>query len=230
MLARNPPPCQQVPKIFVVNKNVKAILWDFGGVIATSPFERFAAYESDAGLEAGTIRSLNSHNSDSNAWAHLERGELTRKEFCDLFEAEAEASGHLLDAEQVLACLELEVRPAMFNALKLCNEHYTTACLTNNMTQESKVVQTDRERLLENVMGEFDYIFASAQMGIRKPEPQFYLAVLRELGIEAKHAVFLDDLGVNLKPARALGMQTIRVADPHDALYELETITGLKLR
>ena len=76
----------------------------------------------------------------------------------------------------------------------------------------------------------FDEIIESSVVGVRKPEPRFYEIACERLGVDPSECVFLDDLGINLKPARAMGMQTIKVVDPDVALAELETIVGISLR
>ena len=76
----------------------------------------------------------------------------------------------------------------------------------------------------------FDVVVESSKAGCRKPDPRFYEIACEELGIEPSQAVFLDDLGINLKPARAMGMTTIKVTDPGEALRELEAVVGMVLR
>ncbi len=196
---------------------IRAVLWDFGGVITTSPFESFARYERENDLPADFIRGLNAANHHENAWAKMERAQVSMDDFCDLYEAEALAAGHPIDARAVLACLAGEVRPEMVKALRTIKEHgLTQACLTNNFNAMGS------NPLLEV----FDVIVESSRVGVRKPEPRFYEIACEQLGISPDEAVMLDDLGVNLKPARALGMRTIKVVDPDEALRELEAIVG----
>jgi putative hydrolase of the HAD superfamily len=80
------------------------------------------------------------------------------------------------------------------------------------------------------VAGLFEFVLESSKVGVRKPEPAIYLMACERLGVRPEETVFLDDLGINLKPARALGMATIKVDDPDRALAELEEFTGLRLR
>lgn len=205
---------------------IRAVLWDFGGVITTSPFEAFARYERDRGLPRDFIRTLNATDPDDNAWAKLERSEVDLDGFCELYEAEARAAGHELDAREVLACLSGDLRPEMVGALERIHaEGLKQAMLTNNFVGLGEAPSGDgdpRARLREL----FDVVVESSAAGVRKPEPEFYEIALEKLGIEATEAVFLDDLGVNLKPARAMGMVTIKVVDPADALAELEDAVG----
>ncbi|MDQ1402970.1 MAG: putative hydrolase of the superfamily [Actinomycetota bacterium] len=208
--------------------SIKAVLFDFGGVILTSPFDAFERYEERQGLPAGFIRSLNATNHTTNAWAQLESSSVSIDEFCSLFEAEAEAAGAdgRLVAADVLACLSGEVRPHMVEAVRRCHSRpgLTTAMLTNNF------VADEGARDLSSVFAHFDYIIESSKVGVRKPDVRFYEIALREIGVSASEAVFLDDLGINLKPARALGMTTIKVDDPDVALDELEAVVGFPLR
>ena len=207
---------------------IKAVLWDFGGVILSSPFESFRRYEDDHGLPAGYIRGLNATNPDTNAWAKLERGEVTFDEFCTLFEEEAASAGHRIDARTVISLLAGEVRPEMVEALRRCRKaDLKTACLTNNF-----VALPTEERSSDHgdVLELFDAIVESSKVGVRKPDPRFYEMACELLDIEPAEAVFLDDLGINLKPARAMGMTTIKVEDPAVALAELESVLGIPLR
>ena len=207
---------------------VRAVLWDFGGVITTSPFESFARYEERCGLPAGFIRTLNATNHHDNAWAKLERSEVALEEFCRLYEAEATAAGGKIDARDVLACLSGDIRPEMVRALHtIKSAGLRQACLTNNFTSfDHSPARGGRTPILEL----FDVIVESSKIGVRKPEPEFYRRACALLAIEPSEAVFLDDLGVNLKPAREMGMTTIKVADPQVALGELEDVVGFGLR
>ncbi len=209
-----------------------AALFDFGGVILSSPFEAFAAYERANGLPDGFIRGLNATNPDDNAWAKMERNEVTIEEFCELFEAEARAAGGELDASVVLAGLRGQIRPAMVEAVRRCKANLKTACLTNNFVAPDASHPDGRmdPESFEGVMDLFDVIVESSKAGCRKPDPRFYEIACEELGIEPSEAVFLDDLGINLKPAKAMGMTTIKVIDPDDAIDELERIVGFALR
>jgi putative hydrolase of the HAD superfamily len=193
-------------------------------VISASPFDAFARYEAEQGLPTGFIRGLNATNPDANAWAGLERGELDLEGFAELFEAEARAAGGRIDARAVIGILSGEIRPAMVEAIRRCHQQFKTGLLTNNFTVRE--APTDRA----DVMDHFDIVVESSRTGCRKPDPRFYQIACELLGIEPQEAVFLDDLGVNLKPARAMGMRTIKVIEPDAALIELEQIVGFDLR
>lgn len=213
-----------------VAPELAAVLWDFGGVILSSPFEAFARYERDKGLPKDFIRTLNATNPDTNAWARFERNEVPFDEFCDLFEAEARALGHELAARQVMPLLAGEIRPEMVEALRRCGARYKTACLTNNVVGFNDFPERARANGRDEVLSLFDAIVESSKVGCRKPDPRFYEIACEMLEIEPAEAVFLDDLGVNLKPARELGMRTIKVTEPSLALAELEVIVGFPLR
>ena len=207
---------------------VRAVLFDFGGVILSSPFDAFAAYERREGLPVDFIRRVNATDPDRNAWARLERNECTIDEFVDAFESEALALGHRVDGRAVLACLEGELRPQMVTAVQRCREHAATALLTNNIVTGSPHWSSGGS--FAELLPLFDVVVESSAVGVRKPEPRFYELALAQLGVEAQDAIFLDDLGINLKPARQMGMTTIKVGDPDDALAELEALLGASLR
>ena len=206
---------------------ITAALFDFGGVILTSPFEAFRAYERRSGLPDGFIRSLNAADPDHNAWAQMERNEVSIPEFCELFEAEARAAGGELDAMEVLSALRGEIRPEMVEALRRCHEKLKTACLTNNFVDEDSAGMPSK---MASVMEHFDVIVESSKAGCRKPDPRFYEIACEELDIVPSEAVFLDDLGINLKPAKAMGMTTIKVGAAEPAIAELERVLGIALR
>lgn len=199
------------------------MLFDFGGVISSGPFESFARYERERGLPENFIRQLNANRHHKNAWARFERGEVDLDGFCDLFEAEARAAGGEIDAREVLARLGGEIRPEMVEAVRRCRERLATGLLTN-------VFRFDEGGAIAKTLSLFDVVVASSEVGVRKPEPRFYEIACERLRISPDEAVFLDDLGVNLKPARAMGMTTIKVADPDEALEELESVVGFPLR
>ncbi|MBV9285478.1 MAG: HAD-IA family hydrolase [Acidimicrobiia bacterium] len=206
---------------------IKAVLFDVGGVLTTSPFESFARYEREQGLPDGFIRKLNSTNPDTNAWAQLERNTVDFNEFCDLFEAEALAAGGELKAIEVMACLSGDVRPEMIEAVRRCHERLKTGMLTNNVRAENEDAGGRLDGLLLPL---FDVVIESSKAGVRKPDPRFYEMACEQLAIKPPEAVFLDDLGINLKPARAMGMTTIKVVDPDKALAELEAAVGFPVR
>lgn len=206
---------------------IRAVLFDFGGVILSSPFEAFAAYERRAGLPKGFIRAVNATDPDRNAWARLERSELDLERFVVEFEREALALGHSVDGIEVIACLHGDLRPRMVDAIRRCRERHSTALLTNNFLTGNPDWSSGGS--FGPILDLFDVVVESSVVGVRKPEPAFYELALDRLGVQARDAVFLDDLGVNLKPARSMGMTTIKVTDPDAALDELGELLGLDL-
>ncbi len=203
---------------------VKAVLWDFGGVLAASPFDAFARYERERGLPAGFLRSVNARDADTNAWACFERGEIDQDVFAARFQAEARRAGQRVDARAVIGLLAGDIRPEMIRAVRRCRPRLRTALLTNNVSAMDQPIGDDTLADL------FDVVIESSRVGVRKPDPRFYQLALDSLGVRADEAVFLDDLGINLKPARELGMTTIKVAEPDGALRELEATVGFSLR
>ncbi|MGH9006361.1 MAG: HAD-IA family hydrolase [Acidimicrobiales bacterium] len=203
---------------------IKAVLFDLGGVLTTGPFEGFANYERDAGLPEGLIRKLNSTNPDTNAWAKFERGEVDFNGFGELFRAEGAALGHEVDAVRVMAAMRGEMRPEMLEAVRFCRTKFKTAALTNNF------VTSDREHRGDTLgpFGDlFDVVIESSRVGVRKPDPRFYEMACTALEVAPSEAVFLDDLGINLKPAREMGMTTIKVVTGHQAIAELYDVLGV---
>ena len=203
---------------------IRAVLWDFGGVILSSPFEAFNEYEARHGLPRDFIRSVNTRNPDDNAWARLERNEISVESFDAAFAEESEAFGHRIAGADVLGMLHGAVRPQMVAALDTLRElGYLLACLTNNVATEQ------RDPLAIDALARFHLVQESSKVGSRKPQPEFYELACRTLGVQPHECVFLDDLGINLKPAASMGMCTIKVGDPDAALAELSEILGVVL-
>lgn len=215
-----------------MNSNIKAVLWDFGGVISTSPFDAFRRFEQERGLPRDFLRLVNSTNPHSNAWACFERGEIDSAAFGERFCVEAKALGQDVHGRDVLALISGDIRPRMVEALKKVKTRYKIACLTNNMPHghgPSMTGSPEHARQVAEVIALFEVIVESSKAGVRKPEPAFYERACSLLGIQPNEAVFLDDLGINLKPAAAMGMTTIKVTDPDAALAELGRILGMEL-
>ena len=209
---------------------VTAVVFDLGGVLTESPMHAFAAYEAEAGLPDGLIRQLNSTDPHTNAWARFERNELDVAGFSAAFEAEALAAGHTIDAARVLEALRGDLRPSMVAAVRMLRDAgLPLALLSNN------VAPMERTGPIGELLGLFDAIVESSIEGVRKPEPEIYVRALDRLSdavgrrIEATHCAYLDDLGINLKPARALGFSTIKVVEPDAALAELSALVGFPL-
>jgi putative hydrolase of the HAD superfamily len=208
---------------------IRSVMFDFGGVITDSPFDAFQRYEEAQGLAVGTIRTINSTNPHDNAWAQLERGDVDMAEFCRLFEGEALALGHRVDAVAVMAGLVGEVRPAMVEVVRRCAAQFKTACLTNNFVLSGTADQAAARPDIAEIYALFDLVLESSKVGVRKPDPRFYQMACEMLAVAPDEVVYLDDLGINLKPARAMGMHTIKVAAPDEAIEALSSILGIPL-
>lgn len=209
---------------------VSAVLWDFGGVITTSPFEAFNRYEAEKGLPRDLIRTVNATNPDHNAWALFERAEISTAEFDALFLKESTALGHAVRGADVLPLLSGDVRPAMVEALKACKARFKVGCITNNVRAgegAGMAGTTEKANAVRAVMDLFDVVIESSKAGVRKPDPLIYRMMCEEIGVPPAECVYLDDLGVNCKPAAALGMTAIKVTSEAQALADLERATGL---
>lgn len=212
---------------------VDAVLFDFGGVITESPFEAFNRYEDRIGVPRDTIRQINATDPDDNAWARLERSEVTVGEFAELFEAEAGARGHSISGAEVLACLSGGLRPQMVRALRILAERLPVGCITNNVKAghgAGMARDPGAAAAIAEVMDLFGVVIESSVVGLRKPDPRIYELACDRLGIDPTRAAYLDDLGINCKPAAAMGMKAIKVTDPDAALRELQTLVGFPLR
>jgi len=211
---------------------VRAVFWDFGGVLTTSPFEAFNRFEREQGLPEGFIRRINATNPDGNAWARFESNRITLEEFDRLFEQESRAAGHPIRGSRVIELLAGDVRPQMVRALERIRRDFRTACITNNVPAgEGPGMQPDAERAAEiqGIMDLFEFVIESSKTGVRKPDPRIYEMACERAGVEPSEVVYLDDLGINLKPAAKMGMTTLKVTDPEAALSELEGILGVAL-
>jgi putative hydrolase of the HAD superfamily len=209
---------------------VEAVIWDFGGVFTSSPFEAFARFESERGLPADIIRRTNASNQWENAWAKFERAEVDIETFDRLFAEESLALGAEVRGKDVLPLLSGDLRPEMVEALKSVKSRFKTGCITNNLPANAIGSASGRTLYVADVMALFDHIIESAKIGLRKPDPRIYRMMIEALGVDPKRCVYLDDLGVNLKPARDMGMTTIKVVNAPQAIAELEAATGLSLQ
>ena len=209
---------------------LEAVIWDFGGVLTSSPFEAFARFERERGLPADIIRRTNAANHHENAWAKFERAEVDIEVFDRLFAAESLALGAEIRGKDVLPLLSGDLRPEMVEALRRVKATTRTGCITNNLPANAIGSASGRSLYIAEVMVLFDHVIESAKIGLRKPDPRIYQMMIKALSVDPRHCVYLDDLGVNLKPARDMGMTTIKVLNAPQALTELETATGMSLR
>ena len=215
----------------------KAIIWDFGGVITSSPFEAFNRYEAAQGLPENFIRSINASNPDSNAWARFERSDIDASAFDTAFRDEALAAGHDVPGSDVLALLAGDIRTemlAVLDGLKVRN--YRLACITNNVKtghddtpNPGMARSVEKARQVADVMARFELVIESSVEGVRKPDPAIYQLACDRLGLAANQCIFLDDLGINLKPARGMGMGTVKVLSAAQAIADLAALLGHEL-
>ena len=209
---------------------LQAILWDFGGVFTTSPFEYFNKLEAELGAPQDLIRQVNSTNPDKNAWAQFESNSVSLDDFDVLFADESEGLGFRIEGKAVINVLSGDLRPRMVEVLKVCKQHYKVACITNNVKAgkgPGMNQNTEKANQVGQVMDLFDAIIESSVVGIRKPNPAIYQMACKTLEVNAQDCAFLDDLGINLKPAKELGMATIKVLTEDQAISDLSKLTGL---
>jgi len=211
---------------------IDAVIWDFGGVITTSPFEAFNRFERERGLPVDFIRTVNATNPDHNAWALFERSEIDAARFDALFREEAVALGHDIRGAEILPLLSGDVRPAMVAALKACKDRFRVGCITNNVSTGKGAGMAgtmEKATAVAEVMALFDVVLESSRIGVRKPDPRIYQMMCEALSVSPARSVYLDDLGVNCKPAAQLGMTAIKVSSEAQALADLSRVVGLDL-
>ena len=199
----------------------KAIIWDFGGVITSSPFDAFNEFEEVNGLPKDIIRIINSENPDMNAWAQFESNSITIDQFDDLFLKEAKAKGFDIKGRDIIKLLKGSIRENMVSFLRELKADFKLGCITNNVKPSSEE-NTDNET--KEAMSIFDHVIESSIVGIRKPNPEIYMMSCDALKVSPDQCIYLDDLGINLKPARELGMTTIKVIQPEDAIQEVRNL------
>jgi putative hydrolase of the HAD superfamily len=207
------------------------VIFDFGGVVTSSPFEAFARIERERGLPHDFVRRINATNPDTNAWALFERAEIDAAGFDSAFAAEARALGHELRGEDVLAVLAGDIRPRMVHAIDwLKRAGYHIGCITNNVPSghgAGMARSTEKAAAVAEVMARFDHVIESSKVGIRKPDPAIYRMMCDTLNKRPDQCVYLDDLGINCKPAAALGMAAIKVTGEGQALADLAEVLGV---
>ena len=207
-----------------------SIFWDFGGVITSSPFEAFNKFEIKNNLPENFLRKVNSTNPQSNAWALLEQSKISQMEFNELFFQESSDLGYGVDGLEVLNLLEGDLRLGMVEIIKtLKKKGFTQACLTNNFIPDNDnqpdMIDLNKKTEIFNL---FDFIFESKEIGLRKPDQAFYDYVLEKVDTSPEKIIFLDDLGINLKPAKAMGITTIKVVSESQAKVDLENLLKIK--
>ena len=217
-----------------MDRRFAAVIFDFGGVITSSPFDAFHRLEAERGLPRDLIRRINATNPDGNAWARLERSEIDHSTFDALFAEEAAALGHVLPGAEVLQVIAGDIRPEMVAALdRLRAAGYRLGCITNNVRGDRGPGMARSEEAMGRygeVFARFEQVIESARAGVRKPDPRIYAMMCEALAVPPQACVYLDDLGVNCKPAAAMGMHAIKVTSAAQALQELSAILRLELR
>lgn len=206
----------------------QAVIFDFGGVLTSSPFEAFNRLEAERGLPRDLIRQINATDPDTNAWARFERSEIDLEGFDRAFAAEARARGAQLGGREVIACLYGSVRPEMLEALRRISARLKTGCITNNVKTDNPLA-IGRSAEVEEAMGLFHHVIESSKAGVRKPDPRIYRMMVEALGVPAEACIYLDDLGINCKPARAMGMATIKVESGPQAIGALQDLLPFQL-
>ena len=209
---------------------IEAVIWDFGGVFTTSPFEAFRRFEAQRGLPQDFIRRVNAADPDANAWALFERNEIDAAAFDAMFLEEAGRLGHAVRGAEVLPLLSGDVRPRMVAALKACKARFKVGCITNNVVTghgTGMAGSVEKAQAIADIFAQFDAVLESSKAGVRKPDPRIYQMMCELLAVAPERCVYLDDLGVNCKPAAALGMTAIKVNTEDQALEDLAAATGL---
>jgi putative hydrolase of the HAD superfamily len=206
---------------------LRAVLFDLGGVVLDSPLHAIARFERAHAIPVGFVNRVVADTGPEGAWGRLERGRVDFASFVTDFEAECAAAGQRLSARALMEDIArvAQPRPPMLEAIRRIRARgLLAAALTNNWSDDR---QDDGNRPLRDL---FDAFFESSALGLQKPDPRIYEHACSALGVEPREAVFLDDIGRNLKAARALGMTTIRVVEPGEALGELEAVLGFPLQ
>lgn len=210
--------------------NFSAVIFDFGGVITSSPFEAFNRLEAERGWPRDAIRQINATDPDCNAWARFERAEIDAAAFDSAFASEAAALGLDISGSDVISCLAGDVRPRMVAALDaLKSAGLTIGCITNNVRAgkgSAMVFDEARAGEIAAIMARFDHVIESSKAGVRKPDPRIYKMMCEALDVAPSACIYLDDLGVNCKPAAALGMAAIKVTGEAQALADLRALLG----
>jgi len=210
--------------------DIKAVIFDVGGVLTTAPYDNFAAYEREKGLPDNFLNHVCGRDPVAGAWARFERSEITEAEFDEEFREDSLAhpmneAGVPVPGSDLVALMAVRVRPEMLRAVRTCKTRFKVGCITNTTTIDIRAQGAGPEA--DGLFEAFDHVIESHKAGVRKPDPRIYEMMCDALDVGPEACVFLDDLGVNLKPAKAMGMTTIRVREPAAALEALSAATGL---
>jgi putative hydrolase of the HAD superfamily len=214
-----------LPPVPDTSTAIRAVIFDIGGVLTTSPVQSIRAFEEQSGLPERALGPLLADH--DGAWSLFEKSEISPAEFVAAFEEETVGRGLDVDGWKFLEAFytALVVRDEMVHAVRAIRERMKVAAITNNITREER--SAENPLALDDL---FDVVIESSKVGVRKPDPRIYLMACEEMGVAPGECVFLDDFGVNLKAARQLGMTTIKVDETTTALDELEATLGFSLR
>ncbi len=209
-----------------MDKKIKVVLWDVGGVLTESPIKNFEKYEKIISLPKGSIVKINNINHLNNAWAKYEKNIISKEKFIKLFKDEAKSQNILkIDPLKILSCLELKIIPDMLETLKKVKRKYLCACLTNNF--DDRYLTASCKKVKEILNKNFEFTFESSKLKYRKPEYEIYEMVIKTLNVKNDEILFIDDLGINLKPARHLGINTYKSSNTKDTISFLNNKLGL---
>ena len=211
----------------------EAVIFDFGGVFTTSPVVNFAHYEHAHGLPERFISGVIKSRLHDGAFARFERAEISREEFDQAFAEETRTAGHEVRGETLQSLLTLDLYPEMIDALETVKSAgFKTGCITNNMPAHdgaAAMVSESDETEITRIFSLFDHVIESSKAGVRKPEPEIYEMMCAALAVAPRRCIFIDDLGVNLKTAKALGMTTVKApfGDVAPAIRELYALLSI---
>ena len=207
------------------NKDIKIVLWDYGGVLTESPFKNITEFERKNNLPKNTIVNINSRNPYDNAWARLEKNQITIKEFVMQYKKEAAFFGiKNIEPYELLKCMFVSNNSKMVDLLKLVSTKYSCSCLTNNF--DLKDISNNFSKS-KNIISCFDHVFESSKIFLRKPEKEIYIYVLSRLNVKPSEILFIDDLGINLKPARDIGFVTYKMVEDEKCVEYIKNLLYL---
>ncbi|MGH9138205.1 MAG: HAD family hydrolase [Acidimicrobiales bacterium] len=205
---------------------IEAVLFDFGGVLTTSPFDAVASLGDAAGVPRRRVGELvfgPYHEDTDHAWHRLERGEITVAAWLDDIRPQLEAEGLVLDLEAFAGAFRaVTVNDAVVGKVRSLRQGgYRIALVTNNVAEGSSAW-----RAMIPVEELFEVVVDSSAVGMRKPDAAIYHHTLGLLGgVAPEKSVFLDDAPGNVEGARRAGLHAILVGpDPAPALAELDAL------
>jgi epoxide hydrolase-like predicted phosphatase len=201
----------------------RAVVFDLGGVLTTSPVPALARLLVPQGHDPQTVYAW--FTNPTGAWAQYETGQLTEQEVQPALEREAEKVGLDLDVRAFLETFfaGFEVRPKMVQVVESMKGRARLGCLTNTVRRNAGA------ELFGIAAVAFDAVVASCEVGMRKPAPDIYDLMCRKLGVGPAEVVFLDDHQPNVQAAREVGMTGLLFTTEDIAIRALEEATGFSL-